>query len=148
MRKPREILERELQVRMSAQRHSKKVKKPPTLSVDPSAWQPILEAQRPDRPDVLAKMLGLFIRDSRKLIETLLTALASQNHDAVLESAHGLKSCCAMVGAYRLYELCDQIEELGPHQPQKQISTLIAMVRQEFDQVCDIFSAELTRRTS
>jgi HPt (histidine-containing phosphotransfer) domain-containing protein len=123
-------------------------KQPPSLSVDPKAWQPILDAQRPGHPDILAKMLGLYLRDSRGLADTLLAALANRDSEALLESAHGLKSCSAMMGAYRLTTLCDQLEELRSAQSLEEASTLIPVVRQEFDHVCDIFSAELARRTS
>lgn len=123
-------------------------KQSPALSVDPKAWQPILEAQRPGRPDILAKMLRLYLEDSRKLVDSLLTSLAERNGQALQESAHGLKSCSAMVGAARLSELCDQLEGLRTSQSLEEASTLIPVVRQEFDRVCDIFSAELARRTS
>lgn len=123
-------------------------KQSPALSVDPKAWQPILEAQRPGRPDILAKMLRLYLEDSRKLVDSLLTALAERDGQALQESAHGLKSCSAMVGAARLSELCDQLEGLRTSQSMEEASTLIPVVRQEFDRVCDIFSAELARRTS
>ncbi len=123
-------------------------KQSPALSVDPKAWQPSLEAQRPGRPDILAKMLRLYLEDSRKLVDSLLTALAERDGQALQESAHGLKSCSAMVGAARLSELCDQLEGLRTSQSLEEASTLIPVVRQEFDRVCDIFSAELARRTS
>ncbi len=123
-------------------------KQSPALSVDPKAWQPILEAQRPGRPDILAKMLRLYLEDSRKLVDSLLTALAERDGQALQESAHGLKSCSAMVGAARLSELCDQLEGLRTSQSLEEASTLIPVLRQEFDRVCDIFSAELARRTS
>lgn len=123
-------------------------KQSPALSVDPKAWQPILEAQRPGRPDILAKMLRLYLEDSRTLVDSLLTALAERDGQALQESAHGLKSCSAMVGAARLSELCDQLEGLRTSQSLEEASTLIPVVRQEFDRVCDIFSAELARRTS
>ncbi len=121
---------------------------PPSLSVDPKAWQPILEAQRPGRPDILAKMLKLYLEDSRKLVDSLLTALAERDGQALLESAHGLKSCSTMVGAARLSELCDQLEGLRTSQSLEEASALIPVVREEFDRVCDIFSTELARRVS
>lgn len=123
-------------------------KQPPSLSVDPKAWQPILEAKRPGRPDILAKMLGLYLRDSRELVDILLAALANLDSEAILESAHGLKPCSAMMGAYRLVELCDQLETLRFAQSLGEASTLIPVERQEFDRVCNVFSAELARRTS
>jgi PAS domain S-box-containing protein len=123
-------------------------KQPPSLSVDPKAWQPILDAQRPGHPDILAKMLGLYLRDSRELADTLLAALANRDSEALLESAHGLKSCSAMMGAYRLTNLCNQLEELRSAQFLEEASTLIPVIRQEFDRVCGIFSAELARRNS
>ena len=123
-------------------------KQSPALSVDPKAWQPILEAQRPGRPDILAKMLRLYLEDSRTLVDSLLTALAERDGQALQESAHGLKSCSAMVGAARLSELCDQLEGLRTSQSLEEASTLIPVVRQEFDRVCNIFSAELARRAS
>lgn len=93
-------------------------------------------------------MLGLYLRDSRELVETLLTALTNRDSEALHESAHGLKSCSAMMGAYRLTELCDQLENLRSAQSLEEASTLIPVVRQEFDLVCGIFSAELVRRAS
>jgi HPt (histidine-containing phosphotransfer) domain-containing protein len=93
-------------------------------------------------------MIGLYLKDSRELVDTILTALANRDSKALLESAHGLKSCSVMVGASRLVELCDQLEDLRSAQSLEEASTLIPVVRQEFDRVRDIFSAELARRTS
>lgn len=120
----------------------------PPLSVDPKAWQPILEAQRPGRPDVLAKMLGLYLKDSRELVDMLLAALANRDSKAILESAHGLKSCSTMMGARRLTSLCDQLEMLRQTQSLDEAATLIPAIKEEFTRVCDIFSAELARRTA
>ena len=53
-----------------------------------------------------------------------------------------------MVGAARLSELCDQLEGLRTSQSLGKASALIPVVREEFDRVCDIFSAELARRAS
>ena len=154
MRQSRETLKQQLKAgttepqRAGEQLNSKDNQQPPSLSVNPKAWQPILEAQKPGRPDILAKILDLYLKDSRKLVDTLLAALANRDSEAILESAHGLKSCSAMVGAYRLTELCNQLEELRSAQSLEEASTLIPAVRQEFDHVCDIFSAELARRNS
>jgi len=154
MRQSRETLKQQLKAgtpepqRAGEQLNSKDNQQPPSLSVNPKAWQLILEAQRPGRPDILAKILRLYLEDSRKLVDTLLTALAERDSQALLESAHGLKSCSAMVGACRLSELCDQLEGLRSVQSLEEASALTPTVRQEFDRVCDIFSAELARRTS
>lgn len=154
MRQSRETLKQQLKAgttepqRAGEQLNSKDNQQPPSLSVNPKAWQPILEAQKPGRPDILAKILDLYLKDSRKLVDTLLAALANRDSKALLESAHGLKSCSAVVGAVRLSELCDQLEGLRSSQSLEEASALIPVVRQEFDRVCDIFSAELVRRAS
>lgn len=83
MRQSRETLQQQLKAdttelqRTGEHLNRKDDKPPPSLSVNPKAWQPILEAQQPGSHDIFAKILRLYLGDSRELVDTLLAALAT-----------------------------------------------------------------------
>ena len=88
---------------------------PPETSVilDSKALDNIRALQRPGRPDVLGKVVDLFIEATPKLLQALRDARAGGDAEALRRAAHTLKSSGANVGAGGLAALCGQLESLA-----------------------------------
>ncbi len=65
---------------------------------------------RPGRPNLLVKVLGLYSSSSIALTDALTTAALSQDAEAMRQAAHALKSASANVGANVFAEICKEVE--------------------------------------
>jgi CheY-like chemotaxis protein len=79
-------------------------------TLDEQALRQIRSLRQPDGPDLLKKIVDLYISNSRTLIETLREAIIGSDAPGVVQAAHSLKSSSANVGATALTELCGQLE--------------------------------------
>jgi len=82
-----------------------------TNHIDKSAVQAISSLQRPGKPDLLGRIVGLFESDSPALIEAIIAAVDSGDLESMRVAAHSMKSSSAYLGASRLSEQCRNIEQ-------------------------------------
>ncbi len=78
--------------------------------LDPHTLRRIQALRRPGSPDLFARVVGLYTQNSHELIEAMRTAALQNDHAAMLQTAHALKSSSANVGATVLAALCKDIE--------------------------------------
>ncbi|MDH3641274.1 MAG: response regulator, partial [Gammaproteobacteria bacterium] len=69
--------------------------------------------QRPGRPDVVARVVQIYLDQTPLAVQAIRDALAASDATAVQLNAHMLKSSCANVGALRLPGLFAEIEALA-----------------------------------
>jgi len=81
-----------------------------TVELEFKALQAIAALQRPNKPNLLEKVVGLFESESPKCIEQVLTGVESGDLESIRVGAHSLKSSCANVGAMSLSARCKDIE--------------------------------------
>jgi len=117
-------------------------------AVNRKAWKSITTLQRPGGPDILAKILSLYLADSQQLVDTLHRGVASGNAQLVMEAAHSLKSRSAVLGAVSLSELCRQFEGISRRGPLTDAQDLLGPLDSEFANVCGVFQAELEKRAA
>jgi CheY-like chemotaxis protein len=91
---------------------------PAPLEVENSPLEPeplakIRALQRPGAPDLLAKVIGVYLDNSPALVQRLCEAVAQGNSMALREAAHSLKSSSANLGAAQLAGLCKELEQMG-----------------------------------
>ncbi len=79
--------------------------------LDEQALRQIRSLRQPGGPDLLKKIVDLYISNSRTLIETLRDSIIRGDASGVAQAAHSLKSSSANVGATALRELCAQLED-------------------------------------
>jgi HPt (histidine-containing phosphotransfer) domain-containing protein len=116
-------------------------------TVDTEAWDHIRALQRPGQPDLLGKVLGLFVQNSRELVDTLRHAVEQQDAQTVFRTAHTLKSSCANVGAAGLAEQCKTLEALGRQNQLARASDVFEQIEAEYAAVLAIVNDELKKRT-
>ena len=114
--------------------------------VDQNAWKSITGLQRPGKPDVLAKILSLYLADSHDVVATLRQGMADENAQVVSQAAHSLRSRSAMLGAVSLSKLCRQLEDFSRQGQLKEAEPLVAPLTEAFAHASQIFQAELERR--
>jgi CheY-like chemotaxis protein len=81
--------------------------------LDELALAQIRSLHRPGGPDLLAKVVDLYVSSSCRLIEALRAGVVAADSEAVRSAAHALASSSANVGAVGLTDLCRQLEGLA-----------------------------------
>lgn len=100
--------------------------------LDPAALATIRSLQQPGAPNLLHKVIGVYLDSSRHLMERLGTSLVAADGTAVAEAAHALKSSSANVGATALAELCRVLESAGRRSDWSEAGGLLHALRNEY----------------
>jgi two-component system sensor histidine kinase/response regulator len=113
-----------------------------TAAVDPEALNKIAALNQEQSDSLVAKVAHLFL----EMLENSLQELAepTQQADNVRQVAHSLKSSSANVGAYRLAELCKQLEQAAVAEMASLFPELIIKIRLEADIVKRYFSENIS----
>jgi len=80
--------------------------------IDTRALQALRALQRPGRPDLVGRVIGLFHSDAPRLMAEMRAAADARDVDTLRRAAHTLKSTAANLGATVLSARCREIEEL------------------------------------
>jgi len=80
------------------------------IEIDETALDAIRSLQRPGKPDILARIVNMYIEKSPELISAIVDGTAANDSDKVKMAAHTLKSSSAYVGASSLAEVCSRVE--------------------------------------
>jgi len=67
--------------------------------IDQSALDSVRALQRPGAPDLLGRIIGVYVVQTPETVNTICEACTSGELEAVRTSAHALKSSAAYVGA-------------------------------------------------
>jgi len=78
--------------------------------LDPDVLKAVRALQRPGAPDLVQKVVSLYLESAERLILELQQAAEGRDAEALTASVHGLKSASANVGATRLSVLCKSLE--------------------------------------
>lgn len=77
---------------------------------DEKALDAIKALQRPGKPDILGKIVGMYLDKTPSLISDISDGIAQNDAARVKMAAHTLKSSSAYLGATTLADLCNQLE--------------------------------------
>lgn len=117
---------------------------PEAVPLDVEALQALRDLQRPGRPDVLTRVIDLFVLDAPRLVAAMLAAIASNDADALRHAAHTLKSTSANVGASSLSTNCREIEQLARATEVVSARTRVDDAIKELDRVLLMLALERT----
>jgi HPt (histidine-containing phosphotransfer) domain-containing protein len=81
--------------------------------IDAAVLDNIRGLQQEGGPNLVARVVGLYLESSGKQIETLRYGVKNADAEAVHRAAHGLKSSSANVGATRLSGLLKDLESMA-----------------------------------
>ena len=85
----------------------------PTSPINPAVLDGIRALDDNGSQGLFGKVLSLYLFDSPKLVEGILSAVEKGDGESLRRAAHTLKSSSANVGANDLPELCRKIEEMA-----------------------------------
>ncbi len=111
--------------------------------LDQARLDMIRSLQRPDRPNVLKKIIELYQQNSPALLRSIRDAVSSGDNVLLQQSAHSLKSASANLGAVKLAALCKELEDFGYRQKSEAAKDLLAGLEESFQEVLDAFLVEL-----
>ena len=111
--------------------------------IDRDVWDAIAAIQKPGQPNVLHKIIGLYLTSSQAQVTQLRQAWQGRDADAIQATAHSLKSSSATLGAHRVASLAKQLEESCRTAHDEQAEGLIALIEIAHRDACVIFRNEL-----
>jgi signal transduction histidine kinase/DNA-binding response OmpR family regulator len=109
-----------------------------TTLINPHFLDTIRSLQRPDKPNLLDKVIQNYCSDAPGLIENIQLGISKGDLGSALRAAHTLKSSSANLGALPLAELCKEMERrckdnsrVGTEELLQQIETVYAAVQEK-----------------
>lgn len=84
-----------------------------TLVLNESSLKNIASAQMPGTPNLLAKIIHLYLESSPTLVDDIVKSIEQSDTESLENAAHSLKSSSANLGATELSNLCKKLELQG-----------------------------------
>ena len=116
--------------------------------LDLSALERIRALQRPGGPDILAKVVSLYLEKTPELLTGIRDAVSRGDADKLRNSAHSLKSSSANVGAEKVAVLCKELEMMGREAKLDNAEATVGVLEFEFQAACAALKDQLTKRAA
>ncbi len=94
---------------------------------------------------LVIELLNIFLADAPKRIATLESALADRDGKTIKQAAHALKGSCLTLGAGRMKEICEALEDEHSITVGPEAVSLIKRLREEFELVAQVLDEEKRR---
>src|SRR5205085_6385792 len=82
----------------------------PDEAVDARALAALRDLQSAGRPDILAELIAVYLRDTPPRLAALREAVARVDAEAVRREVHSLKGSSSQIGAVQMARLCTDLE--------------------------------------
>jgi HPt (histidine-containing phosphotransfer) domain-containing protein len=96
-------------------------------------------------PEFFSQVIDMFIADAPQRFALIRRAARDSNPDALAREAHALKGSSAHLGATRMAELCDILEEQGRSGTVGGVPSVLRVLEEEFERVSVALSDEKKR---
>src|SRR5882757_3480438 len=106
--------------------------------IDPVIIAGLRQLRTPGKPDPLAELIDLFLREAPAELETMRDALSKNDMSSLsrtISSATALKGSAGNLGARNLAALCDDIEQTAKTSLLADTKPLIERAKEEFGRV-------------
>ncbi|MGH8501137.1 MAG: PAS domain S-box protein [Gammaproteobacteria bacterium] len=115
-------------------------------AIDPAALDNLQKLRRPGGPDLLAKVIELFLSDTPSRLAAARSALAHGPAQDAVRVAHALKGSSANLGARGMVQLCAELEALGQAEaPGDAAGMILGRLDAEFERVRTCLQARMSR---
>ena len=111
----------------------------------PVDWDVLGELLAMTKPEFLQELLGIFLRDSRRMVADLRVAHEAGDGESWRQLAHKLRGSCATVGARRMMKLTAEMEELPEAERPGRGGALLSGLEVEFRTVRQALVSEKRR---
>ncbi|MGH8672084.1 MAG: Hpt domain-containing protein [Burkholderiales bacterium] len=103
-----------------------------TGAIERIALDQIRALQRPGKPDIVSKVIAIYVESTPGLLQAMQDALESNDPAALQRAAHTLKSSSANLGAHILTALCKEIEAIGRANSTSAAQPLVARAHRQY----------------
>jgi HPt (histidine-containing phosphotransfer) domain-containing protein len=114
-------------------------------SIDATVLAGLRGLQQPGTPDLLGRLIELFLDDAAPRLASLAQAVAQGDARALERQAHTLKGSSANIGARQLARLCEDLEMLGRSGELGRAPGVLTQLEAEFDRVRAALRAEMAK---
>jgi HPt (histidine-containing phosphotransfer) domain-containing protein len=111
--------------------------------LDRRALDTIRALERPGSSTVLQRVIGIYLKNTPKLIHAMKDAVEAGDAPALGNAAHSLKSSSLYVGAARIGSLCREIEAAAKSTPPTIAAAPVAAIESEYFRVEQLLGSEL-----
>ena len=101
-------------------------------STGPVDWDVLSELLAMTKREFLQELVGIFLRDSRRMMAELRGAYERGARAECKLIAHKLRGSCATIGARRMMKLTAEMEELGDEAMEARGGAVLADLEEEF----------------
>jgi CheY-like chemotaxis protein len=117
---------------VAASASTERLEAPRLESLDRKALDTLRSLRKGGKPDLLHKVLHIYLTNAPQLLETIRDAVAHSDALALQQAAHSLKSSSANVGALQLAAFSKEMEALGKTQSMSQAVSLLPTMQAEY----------------
>lgn len=110
--------------------------------IDSKALDNIRTLETPDNPDILARVIDIYMQESADIMRSLSRAISDKDAETVRQKAHYFKSGSANLGAMRLAELCKKLEHMGRNKQLENAENTLKEIEKLLPQVKNILAAQ------
>ncbi len=108
---------------------------PAPEAIDPVTFQNLVEMLSPDEPTFARELAQTYLDSSKPLVETLGSQLCQPDPKVQIRVVHTLKSSSAVLGATRLAQLCEALEQQIGQVGWDHCSATVAILFSEYNRV-------------
>ncbi|MGB3635394.1 MAG: PAS domain S-box protein [Rubrobacteraceae bacterium] len=112
--------------------------------LDPLVIEGLRELQQDGEPDILTELFEIFLQDAPDRIEYLKEAAESGDALALSRIAHTLKGSSSNLGAGRMSNVCQELEEAGQSENLEGLDVLLRRLDAEFESARSELNTHLT----
>ncbi len=117
-------------------------------ALEQGALDSIRALQRDNTPDILARVVGLYLKNAPAQLAAMQQAVADNDNDALHRAAHSLKSASANLGATKLAALCQDLEHCGRDGRASSAMAALDIAAFELDAVMAALADELAAKAA
>lgn len=103
--------------------------------INEAALDTIRKLQRPGKPDLLAKVVNVYLEKSPELIDSIVTGFVEGDVTKVKEAAHSMKSSSAYIGAEKFSETFKLIEATANNGNLDELKDLVDNLENSFTRI-------------
>lgn len=116
--------------------------------LDAEVLREITLLQQPDQPDLIRRVVEIFLKESPRLLADIEGAVTAGDFDSLRRNAHSLKSSSAHIGAETLSQYAKELEIHGRNQNLTGVDQIVKSIKQDYQVLVLALEAEVLKRTA
>ena len=119
----------------------------PPEPVDISVLISLAEAHEDGEPDLVVELIDLYLADTHRRVADMRTGLTTTDAHLLGGAAHALKGGSSTLGAVRVADTCDELEQLARDLAFARVPVVLERLEQELTTVRSAFLTERQKRS-